>query len=197
MEKIKPLGAARSSELAKLGQTEENVEMIAANHPENEMKQPDELEQLMQVGGNGMADTEMAADEDKENAVLNANSQDLLDMVSNKGIVVREKGGTGQPIELVTGQEAYFALLAQDMLAIATHFSVGVQEVHKIFYEVNCNRENLLKVLADKEGHQVKRWQTLEDLALRHSEDTLSFQVVLNDKGREEVNLRKAFLELC
>jgi len=64
---------------------------------------------------------------------------------------------------------------------------------------VNCDLEKLdrvFKVEDDKPAQEVKRWQTLEDLALRHSEDTPSFQVVLKDKGREEVEARKAFLEI-
>ena len=100
---------------------------------------------------------------------------------------------------MITGQQAYFALLAQDLLNIATIHDYDIAEVHKIFYEVSCNRDNLIEVIdAEKEARacDVKRWQTLEDLALRHKEDTPSFQVVLQDKGREEVNRRKAFLEI-
>jgi hypothetical protein len=81
------------------------------------------------------------------------------------------------------------------MFKIAQRFEKDVQEVHKIFYEVSCNRDNLIKVLNDDEN-DVAQWKTLEDLALRHSEDTPSFKVVLLEKGRDEVNIRKAFLEI-
>ena len=114
-------------------------------------------------------------------------------MIDKQGIVVKEKTN-GNQLEISTGQEAYFALLADDMLNIAQTYGKDLQEVHKIFYEVSCDREKLIKVL-ENDG-TVKRWQTLEDLALRHTEDTPSFQVVLDDKGRDEVNLRKAFLEI-
>ena len=45
--------------------------------------------------------------------------------------------------------------------------------VHKVFYEVSCDRDNLIKVFQREKG--VHQWKTLEDLALRHSEDTPSF----------------------
>jgi hypothetical protein len=155
----------------------------------------EDVNQLMEVD-DGIADNDV---NDKENnsaiaQTINANSQDLLDMVEKQGIVVTQKG-KGTPIEIQTGQEAYFALLAQDMFKIAQRYNKDIQEVHKIFYEVSCNRENLIKVLKD-ERSAVAQWKTLEDLALRHNEDTPSFQVVLSDKGREEVNIRKAFLEI-
>lgn len=76
---------------------------------------------LMDVDqGNSAANGEEA---DKENNAaivnaLNANSQDLLDQVEKQDIVVTDKK-TKQVVSLETGQEAYYALLAQDMLAIA------------------------------------------------------------------------------
>lgn len=77
-------------------------------------------------------------------------------------------------------------------------------DVHNIFYEVSCNRDKLIAVLDSQnpkskvvvDPADIKRWQTLEDLALRHTEDTPSFQVVLKAKGLDEVNARKAFLEI-
>ena len=119
-------------------------------------------------------------------------------MVQDKGINLRESA-TLKPVPILTGQEAYFALLAQDMCNIASYYGKSLTDVHKIFYEVSCNREKLIQVLKDMQKNkksEVKQWQTLEDLALRHTEDTPSFQVVLQEKGREEVNIRKAFLEL-
>ncbi len=76
------------------------------------------------------------------------------------------------------------------MLNIANAFDRNLQEVHTIFYEVSCNRDKLIEVLdhmkkkeksnkddkAPKVGEcQVSRWQTLQDLALRNTEDTPSF----------------------
>ena len=159
-------------------------------------EQPDLLEELMNVD-------EQAAGKDSagnylRDVVINANSQEMIEEVKQSSIIVHEKE-TGSPVEIITGQQAYFALLAQDLINIATTNDYDIAEVHKIFYEVSCNRDNLIEVIrAEKNATacNVKRWQTLEDLALRHNEDTPSFQVVLNEKGRDEVNKRKAFLEI-
>ena len=72
-------------------------------------------------------------DEDKENEHFSANSQDLLSMVESKGIVVTQKQ-TGDKVNISSGKEAYYALLAQDMLNFAQDFDRDVAEVHKIFY---------------------------------------------------------------
>lgn len=96
-------------------------------------------------------------------------------MVDREGIVVVNKK-TQDPVDICTGQEAYFAILAQDMYNIADKYKMSMADVHKIFYEVNCDRDLLISYL--KKG-KVKLWTTLEDLALRHSEDTPSYQVVL------------------
>mmetsp|Transcript_17492 Transcript_17492/g.23614 ORF Transcript_17492/g.23614 Transcript_17492/m.23614 type:complete len:88 (-) Transcript_17492:249-512(-) len=87
------------------------------------------------------------------------------------------------------------------MYNISAKFNRPLPEVHTIFYEVSCDRDRLIQILeadSKKKGvpSDIKRWQTLEDLALRHSEDTPSFKVVLSDKGRDEVEKRKAFLEI-
>lgn len=42
----------------------------------------------------------------------------------------------------------------------------------------------------------VKQWETLEDFALKNDEATLKFNVVLQDQGRERVDIRKNFLEV-
>ena len=65
-------------------------------------------------------DEEMIDEEDDNNKENNVNfasttnqksgdSQDLLDMIDQQGIVVKENGNQ---LEISTGQEAYFALLA-------------------------------------------------------------------------------------
>ena len=71
--------------------------------------------------------------EDKENQEKMANSQELLDMVVKQGIVVTKKN-TGSRVDLGSGQEAYYALLAQDMLNIAQKFNKDCSEVHLLFY---------------------------------------------------------------
>lgn len=48
---------------------------------------------------------------------------------------------------MTNGQEAYFALLAQDLLDLADKYKRDIDEVHKIFFEVSCQRDKLIKVL--------------------------------------------------
>ncbi len=67
-------------------------------------------------------------------------------------------------VNLTNGQEAYFALLAQDLLDLADKYKRDIDEVHKIFFEVSCERDRLIKVL---EGQREGRWMLLEDLALK------------------------------
>ena len=78
------------------------------------------------------------------------------------------------------------------MLTISQRFGRSMDEVHRIFYEVSCRRELLIKVLEGKKD--IKPWSTLEDLALRNPEHSPSFQLVLKERGRDEVDLRRAFL---
>ena len=68
-------------------------------------------------------------------------------MVDKKGIVVEDKH-TEKPVEIKTGQEAYFALLAHDMLNISHKFHRKLEEVHTIFYEVSCDRDKLISILS-------------------------------------------------
>jgi hypothetical protein len=57
-------------------------------------------------------------------------------------------------------------LIADDMIKLAEKHKKDVGVIHKIFYEVSCDRDALVEVLTDKES-QVPRWTTLEDLALK------------------------------
>ena len=52
---------------------------------------------------------------DKENVaanLLNASSQEYFDMVERKGLKVVTDDDNHEPVEICTGQEAFFALLA-------------------------------------------------------------------------------------
>ena len=132
-------------------------------------------------------------DDDKENEHFCNNSQDLLSMVESKGIVVTDKE-TGDKVPISSGKEAYYALLAQDMLNFAQDYDRDVAEIHKIFYQVSCNRDKLRLFL---QGKEVKVWTTLEDLALKNDKNNRAYQVVLSDKGEQEVREREAFLGLA
>jgi hypothetical protein len=103
---------------------------------------------------------------------------------------------TEERVELKTGQEAFYALLAQDLLKLAQEYERDVAEVHKIFYQVSCNREKLQAVLEEKLDSKVC-WTTLEDLALKNDKSNKAYQVVLMDRGEKEVKEREAFLGLA
>lgn len=45
------------------------------------------------------------------------------------------------------------------------------------------------------EGKPVVEWNYLEDLALTKPEDTAEFQVLLQTKGWEEIQVRREFLQ--
>ena len=173
MEKIKP--SRQKGQATAAAQDDTFQEMMIADSGVHNNDNLNDVDQLMEVDEGIAANDET----DKENnsaiaQTINGNSQDLLDMVDKQGIVVTQKAN-GIPVKIQTGQEAYFALLAQDMFKIAERYNKDIQEVHKIFYEVSCNRENLIRVLKDEQNSGVAQWKTLEDLALRHSEDTPSF----------------------
>jgi len=181
--------------------------MIADVNPDEElnqlMQQDSSAANVVQAGNDDidMVENNQADKENQSGVNLNLSSQDLLEMVDRKGLYVTDKN-TSKRVDISTGHEAYFALLAEDMFNIANSYSRPMGDVHNIFYEVSCNRDKLIQVLdAQKKDSKVDpatipRWQTLEDLALRHTEDTPSFQVVLKAKGLDEVNARKAFLEI-
>ena len=135
-------------------------------------------------------------DQDKENEFFSNNSQDLLSMVESKGIVVTQKE-TGDKVQISSGIEAYYALLAQDMMNFAKDYEMDVAEIHKIFYQVSCNREKLKSVLSNIKGNENFRWTPLEDLALKNDKNNKAYQVVLNQKGEQAVKEREAFLGLA
>ena len=45
------------------------------------------------------------------------------------------------------GEVAFFALLAADMLELAEKYKRDVDQVHKLFFEVSCDREKLVRLL--------------------------------------------------
>jgi len=62
------------------------------------------------------------------------------------------------------------------MLTLAEKYRKCVNEVHKIFYEVSCDRDELIKVLEDKTGTaKVVRWSVLEDLALKGKQENEAY----------------------
>ena len=135
------------------------------------------------------------SDEDQENINVNSQTSKELKEQAEKSIWVTDKK-TEERVELKTGQEAFYALLAQDLLKLAQEYERDVAEVHKIFYQVSCNREKLQAVLEEKLDSKVC-WTTLEDLALKNDKSNKAYQVVLMDRGEKEVKEREAFLGLA
>ena len=135
------------------------------------------------------------SDEDQENINVNSQTSKELKEQAEKSVWVTDKK-TEERVELKTGQEAFYALLAQDLLKLAQEYERDVAEVHKIFYQVSCNREKLQAVLEEKLDSKVC-WTTLEDLALKNEKSNKAYQVVLMDRGEKEVKEREAFLGLA
>ena len=79
------------------------------------------------------------------------------------------------------------------MMQLAAKYKRDVDEIHKLFFEVSCDREKLVKIL---EGKNVDRWSLLEDLALEGDPNTEGFRYVKNLKGEQEVERRRQFLEI-
>ena len=135
------------------------------------------------------------SEEDQENINVNSQTSKELKEQAEKSVWVTDKK-TEERVELKTGQEAFYALLAQDLLKLAQEYERDVAEVHKIFYQVSCNREKLQAVLEEKLDSKVC-WTTLEDLALKNDKSNKAYQVVLMDRGEKEVKEREAFLGLA
>jgi len=73
--------------------------------------------------------------------------------------------------------------MAQDMMQIASQFKKDIHEVHMQFYQVSCNRDNLIKMLEGGDCSKMK-WEQLEDLALKEKDrNSPSYLHVLKTKG--------------
>ena len=75
-----------------------------------------------------------------------ANSQELLDMVRSERITVTNKED-GTKVDIGSGQDAFYALLAQDMIDLASQYGKEIMDVHETFYQVSCNRDSLVAIL--------------------------------------------------
>ena len=116
--------------------------------------------------------------------------QELVDQVENKGIQVLE------PVDVLSGQEAYFALLAKEMLSLAGKYKKDVHLIHKLMFGHSCNYESLIKHLENPSDVKFQPWEPLEDLALKESKDADAFKYVVAKRRVEEIAERKRFLEI-
>jgi len=103
-------------------------------------QEPDELEQLMMVdGGNANGNG------NKENGSMgcgnfsNSATASMIELCEEKQISVRRKVD-GENVPITNGQQAFFALLSQDMNNLADRYDAEYADCLKIFYEVNCDR---------------------------------------------------------
>ena len=81
--------------------------------------------------------------------------QDLLSLVESEGLIAfRRDDQEKRQVAITEGESAFFALLAADMLEIAEKYKRDVDEIHRMFFEVNCDRERLVRMLesAGKSG---------------------------------------------
>jgi hypothetical protein len=91
--------------------------------------------------------------DDKENCSKIMNSDELMEAVDREGILVFKNGNYGdddlekRQVKVTNGLDAYFVMLASDMLSLAEKYKRDIEEVHKMFYQLNCDREKLVKCL--------------------------------------------------
>jgi len=101
----------------------------------------------------------------------------------------------GEVLKISESEEAFFALLAQDMIDLSKEYKKPVHELHELFHQVSCNREKLVRLLEGKSN--VVKWEMLEDLALKeYKANSPSYQHVLKVKGSAECEERRRYLEL-
>lgn len=102
--------------------------------------------------------------------------------------------------EKMTGRDAFFALMAVRMLRISQKYGRNLKDLHEAFYSVSGDWDRLEEVLeAQKNGRPVEitQWGVLEDLALMDDCDSEQFRHVASEKGENEVEIRRQFLELA
>jgi len=122
------------------------------------------------------------------------NQRELKQAFERENLVVVKRFGEDRRVNQTTDlEEIYFALLAQDMMQLAAKYKRDIDEIHKIFFEVSCDREKLIKIL---EGKNVDKWSLLEDLALEGDPNAEGYRYVRSQKGEVAVEQRKYFLEI-
>lgn len=128
------------------------------------------------------------ADDEQQDELMDIdslNDAQLKNQVNQHGIQVFTKD-TGEKKEIDSAEEAYFALLAKQMLDLAARYKKDIEYIHDLYFNVSANQEKMIRYL---EGcKQTKPWGHLEDLALQDDPESPSFKYVLNDRGQEEVN---------
>ncbi len=97
-------------------------------------------------------------------------------------------------MEVNEGNTALFALLSNELNKLSIKYKKDIEELMNSFFNVNCNREKMIKFL---EGcKDVKLWTPLEDIAII-KKDSEEYKVVEEDRGEDEVEERRKFLEIA
>ena len=156
------------------------------------------LGQIFSIIERAKAELPRNPDEESKAAThdLPVSSQDLLDAVNQEGLIVfRRDDEEKRQVAVTESEAAFFALLAADMLELAEKYKRDVDQVHRLFFEVSCDRERLVKIL---EGGKsvVDKWDQMEDLAAREGPESQAFKYVMQKKGPNEISKRRKFLEL-
>ena len=116
--------------------------------------------------------------------------------MEKQGIHVLE-ASTGERVDVNSGQQAYFALLAKEMLSLADKYRKDVHLIHKSFYGLSCNYDNLIKFLDNPTSNEItKPWEPLEDLALKGTKDAAAYKYVIEKRNVNDITERKRFLEI-
>ena len=77
------------------------------------------------------------------------------------------------------------------MTQLAEKFKKPEDELTEAYVSVSGDIEELTRLL---EGKRVIQWNYLEDLALGKDRNSEEFKALLEEKGKEEINKRVAFL---
>lgn len=92
-------------------------------------------------------------------------------------MVYRRDDEEKRSVAVTEGEVAFFALLASDMLDLAEKYKRDVDDVHRLFFEVSCDREKLVKLL---EGSMsIQKWEQIEDLAVKDAHQSQAYKYVM------------------
>ena len=106
--------------------------------------------------------------------------QEIISVIesSHLNVYQKQEGGQQKEIKNLKSQEAFFALVARDMMLLAEKYKKSIEEVHQMFLSVSCDRASLIKLLeakGDSKAAGVVTWNTLEDLALTNGPENVTY----------------------
>jgi seryl-tRNA synthetase len=111
------------------------------------LEQTKKLKKINEGLENGNDDIDMEFEQENIN-LKNLNSDQVQEAMKKQDLMVFSRWNNEE--RQITHDETdkgYFALLASEMLEIADKYKRDVEEVHKIFFEVSCQKDKLIKIL--------------------------------------------------